>query len=76
MVDLYRLFPHNGAGDSTAPRGVKMLLQIHDELVFEVPHESALAAKDLIVDRMQKAMTLSVPLVADAGIGKNWFEEE
>jgi DNA polymerase-1 len=76
MVDLYRLFPHNGLDSSSAPHGVKMLLQIHDELVFEAPHESALVAKDLIVDRMQKAMTLSVPLVADAGIGRNWFEEE
>ncbi len=54
--------------------GVRMLLQIHDELVFEAPHESALAAQDTIVDRMQKAMKLSVPLVADAHIGKNWFE--
>lgn len=76
MVDLYRVFPHEGSGVGPRPRGVKMLLQIHDELVFEAPHESALAARDIIVDRMQRAMTLSVPLVADAGIGKNWFEEE
>ncbi|MCG3123308.1 MAG: DNA polymerase I [Phycisphaerales bacterium] len=69
MVDLYRVFRA-----PAAPPGVKMLLQIHDELVFECPHESALAAKDIVVARMQKAMELSVPLVADAHVSKNWYE--
>ena len=53
---------------------VKMLLQIHDELVFEAPQDRAQAARDLIVDRMEKAMTLSVPLKADAYIARNWYE--
>ncbi len=51
-----------------------MLLQIHDELVFEAPAESADAAKDVIVDRMQRAMDLDVPLVVDSGISGNWHE--
>ena len=51
-----------------------MLLQIHDELVFEAPAERAEHARDLIVQRMQQAMTLVVPLVADAAISENWHE--
>jgi DNA polymerase-1 len=55
-------------------RDVRMLLQIHDELVFEAPAESADAARELIVDRMQRAMDLDVPLVVDSGISGNWYE--
>mgnify|MGYP003873738173 CR=1 FL=1 len=51
-----------------------MLLQIHDELVFEAPAGAAEAARDLVVHRMEHAMELAVPLRADAHIGKNWFE--
>ncbi len=54
--------------------GTRMLLQIHDELVFEAPEQSAEEAKRLIVDRMEHAMTLTVPLVAQASIGHDWFE--
>ena len=55
-------------------RDVRMLLQIHDELVFEAPTGSADAAHELIVDRMQRAMELDVPLVVDSGISGNWYE--
>ncbi len=55
-------------------RDVLMLLQIHDELVFESPRDAAASAKDLIVARMEGAMDLLVPLKADAAIGANWFE--
>lgn len=57
-----------------ALRGVLMLLQIHDELVFEAPAETAEDARTQIVDRMQRAMELSVPLVVDSGISRNWYE--
>ncbi len=57
-----------------ALRDVRMLLQIHDELVFEAPAESADIARELIVDRMQRAMDLDVPLVVDSGISGNWYE--
>jgi DNA polymerase-1 len=53
---------------------VKMLLQIHDELVFEAPREVAEEAKAMIVGRMEGAMELSVPLKVDASIAENWFE--
>jgi DNA polymerase-1 len=77
MVDLHRrlrtesLAPPSLRGSVTSPR---MLLQIHDELVFESPEALAENAKALIVERMESAMQLSVPLKADASIGKNWFE--
>ncbi|MCC6284450.1 MAG: DNA polymerase I [Phycisphaerales bacterium] len=78
MVDLYsRLSPHAEhlrAGRGPEIPGVDMILQIHDELVFEAPADAAEAAKALIVSRMEHAMTLTVPLVADAAFGRNWFE--
>jgi len=53
---------------------VRMLLQIHDELVFEADEADAEPARRVIVDRMEHAMELSVPLVADSSISTNWFE--
>jgi DNA polymerase-1 len=69
MVDIYRVL--RGA---PAWGGVKMLLQIHDELVFESPVEQAEATRAMIVERMESAMKLSVPLKVDASIAGNWFE--
>ena len=52
----------------------RMLLQVHDELLFEVPAEEAEATAQLIRKVMEGAATLGVPLVAEAGIGDNWQE--
>ena len=52
--------------------GARMLLQVHDELVFEVPEDEAEAAIDLVRDVMEHAATLSVPLEVDVGSGPNW----
>ncbi len=70
MVDLQ---DHINRG--AAPAGLKMLLQIHDELVFECPRGSAEAAMTLITGRMEQAMSLRVPLKADAGMGTTWLED-
>lgn len=51
-----------------------MLLQIHDELVFECPETQAQDAAAFIVERMESAMRLSVPLKVDAAWGRTWFE--
>jgi DNA polymerase-1 len=51
-----------------------MLLQVHDELVFEAPTDQAAALAAWVVERMSGAIKLSVPLKVDAGIGKNWKE--
>ena len=54
----------------------RMLLQIHDELVFESPLSSVMSLVDLVRHEMQSAMTLSVPLVVDVSIGENWLDTQ
>jgi DNA polymerase-1 len=53
---------------------LKMLLQVHDELVFECPREDAAEMAQIIKKEMENAMQLSVPVVANVGIGNNWLE--
>lgn len=52
----------------------KMILQIHDELIFEVVEDEIEMMKQLVEEKMQNAMKLQVPLVASASLGKNWYE--
>jgi len=56
--------------------GAKLILQIHDELILEVPDENATAAKEILVECMEHPQEglLSVPLRVSANIGKNWSE--
>lgn len=51
-----------------------MLMQVHDELVFEVPEKDVDAFSDFIKDKMQSAADMGVPLIVDVGIGDNWEE--
>ncbi len=52
----------------------KMLLQVHDELLFEVPAEEKDRAQALVKEEMENAVSLDVPVKVDIGIGKNWAE--
>lgn len=52
----------------------KMLLQVHDELLFEAPNEEVEAATQLIRTEMESAMETRVPLLVEAGAGQNWLE--
>ena len=52
----------------------KMVLQVHDELVFEVPDEELDPLKSLVIVEMESALPLSVPIVVDCGHGRSWFE--
>jgi DNA polymerase-1 len=52
----------------------KMLLQVHDELVFEVVKKEETAVKELVEDNMKNALKLNVPIEVEIGIGKNWLE--
>ena len=52
----------------------KMLLQVHDEIVLEVPKVELAAIKKLVTDTMQSAIQLSVPLIADENDGETWYE--
>lgn len=51
-----------------------MILQVHDELVFDVPENEADELNDIVVNEMENAVTLDVPLTVDCGKGKNWLE--
>ena len=51
-----------------------MILQVHDELVFEVPSEELEVLQELVAAEMVGAMELKVPVKVDVGIGKDWFE--
>jgi DNA polymerase-1 len=50
----------------------RMLLQVHDELVFEVPRDELDVMRELVQDRMEHAHELSVPLAVEVGVGPNW----
>mgnify|MGYP002630973975 CR=1 FL=1 len=58
----------------TANLNARMLLQVHDELVFEVPDGEMDATKTLVTKIMENAAHLDVPLVVDTGTGANWDE--
>jgi DNA polymerase-1 len=51
-----------------------MLMQVHDELVFEVREDAVETLRAGVAERMQGAAELAVPLVVDIGVGSNWDE--
>lgn len=53
---------------------LKLIMQVHDELVFEVPEDRVTTAEEIVRQMMEKTVILSVPLVVSIGIGKNWDE--
>ncbi|WP_112219474.1 DNA polymerase I [Legionella quinlivanii] len=60
--------------NDTANTDFQMIMQVHDELVFEVKQECVESAKDTICRLMENVVSLSVPLKVSAGVGKNWGE--
>lgn len=52
----------------------KMIMQVHDELNFNVPAEETEQVKQIVLQEMQQAVQLRVPLIADCGVGHNWLE--
>ncbi|MBP7870371.1 MAG: DNA polymerase I, partial [Candidatus Saccharicenans sp.] len=67
MVNIYRELKRSGLK-------TKMILQVHDELVFEVPPEEKEIITRLAKDKMEKAYPLSVPLEVHLAWGQNWAE--
>jgi DNA polymerase-1 len=65
MIDVH-------AALQAAGSPARMILTVHDELLFEAPRERAAEAADLIRDRMEHATSLVVPLTVDVGVGDNW----
>ena len=67
MIDLHRELPKR------YPRA-RMLLQIHDELVFEAPREEAEPVREFVAKRMESAMELRVPLVVQSAWSTRWID--
>jgi len=65
MIRIHRLFEERGLE-------AKMLLQVHDELVFEAPPDELETVRGLVKSEMEQVYPLAVPLVVDTGIGENW----
>ena len=68
MIDVHRALPRVAGGRA------RMILTVHDELLFETPKESAEETAALVRQYMEHAVTLNVPLEVDLGIGNNWKE--
>jgi DNA polymerase-1 len=66
MIRIHRLLARQGVES-------RMLLQVHDELVFEVPPEELDEIAELVKREMENAAQLSVPLVVELGAGENWL---
>ena len=64
--------------DEIRKRGLtsRMTLQVHDELVFEVPESEIEVMKSLVREHMEKTHPLEVPLLVEIGIGPNWRDME
>lgn len=69
MVNIHRLIEKDS-------RPSRMLIQVHDELVFEAPRDAAQEEAAFIASQMASAIPLSVPIKVDVSIGKNWLEAE
>ena len=52
----------------------KLILQVHDELVLEAPDEEVEKAKEILMYEMESVIKLSIPLLVEAQVGKDWFE--
>lgn len=67
MINIFRRF-------NEAQLKSKMILQVHDELNFNVYSDELEQVKQIVVEEMQNAMKLQVPLIAEFGMGDNWLE--
>ncbi|MBU0716829.1 MAG: DNA polymerase I, partial [Planctomycetes bacterium] len=67
MIDIHREL-------KTGQHSARMLIQVHDELVFEVPQRDVEREAEMIRQKMEHAMELSVPIVVDLAWGRTWAE--
>ena len=67
MVSIHRRLKEEGLQ-------AQMIMQVHDELNFNVPKAEVERVREIVVSEMQNAVHLSIPLIADCGVGKNWLE--
>ena len=67
MVTIHRRLKDEGLK-------AQMIMQVHDELNFNVPIDEVDKVREIVVSEMQNVVHLTVPLIADCGVGKNWLE--
>ena len=67
MVSIHRRLKEEGLK-------AQMIMQVHDELNFNVPMSEVERVREIVVNEMQNAVHLSVPLIAECGVGENWLE--
>ena len=67
MVNIFEIFNKRNLKS-------KMIIQVHDELVFDVYEDEIDIVKEIVKTEMENVVKLKVPLVVDIGIGKNWYE--
>ena len=67
MVTIHRRLKEEGLK-------AQMIMQVHDELNFNVPMDEVDKVREIVVGEMQNVVHLTVPLIADCGVGKNWLE--
>lgn len=67
MVSIYRRLKEEKLN-------AQMIMQVHDELNFNVPVAEVERVREIVVSEMQNAVHLSIPLIAECGVGKNWLE--
>ena len=70
MIDIHAALTDGVAG----AEGTRMLLQVHDELLFEAPVDRVEEVRSMVVERMEAAFELEVPLRVESGVGASWFE--
>jgi DNA polymerase-1 len=70
MIKIAMIRIHNRLKNFKA----NLIMQIHDELVLEIPEEEIEEVKEIVQYEMENAIPLKVPVVIDIGIGKNWYE--
>jgi len=71
MIDVHAALVAHNAG---RPSPARMILTVHDELLFEAPDDHAQDVASLVQERMEHAFPLDVPLTVDVGMGRNWTE--
>ena len=71
MIDVHAELE---ARNAARAKPTRMILTVHDELLFEAPEGEASAVAELVQNTMARAFALNVPLDVDVGIGRNWTE--
>ncbi|MCK5489165.1 MAG: DNA polymerase I, partial [Gemmatimonadetes bacterium] len=69
MIELHGRLAASGTG-------ARMLLQVHDELLLEVPEGAVEKTRAIVREEMEGAIQLDVPLKVDVGVGRSWYESK